>query len=184
MSGYISTSVNAYKLFYASYEVSPIAPYEVVEFVCCKENHNVNNLNICMRNDTIFTNCNSHDLHAFREITFINTLCVSPFILYQSTSTICEYLVILQDTHQYMMIPLWGCTPQIPELPYLLTALIKFAFTISHICFSIYEEFKFILLLYAEWANRIMTWLLENLHSMFIFTKTTAKLIRRIYIYI
>ena len=121
----------------ASYEVSPIAPYKAVEFAYCKENHNVNNINICMRNDIIFTNCNYHDLHVLREITFINDLCVYPFIVYQSTSTPYKYSVILQDPHKYMVIPLWGCTPQIPELPYLSTVLIKPAFTILHICFSI-----------------------------------------------
>ena len=71
----ISTSVDAYKSFYASYEVSPsvsneispcalyevgpIATYEVVAFAYCKGNKNVNNINICIRDDTIFTNCNS-----------------------------------------------------------------------------------------------------------------------------
>ena len=152
----ISTSVDAYKSFYASYEVrpsasykvmpsasyeiSPIAPYEVVEFVCCKEDHNVNNFNICMRNDTIFSSCNSHDLNMSREITLINNLCVSSFILYQSTSMIYEYSVILQDTHQYMVIPLWVCTSQIQDICYLSTVLIKLAFTMLHICLSIYND--------------------------------------------
>ena len=168
----------------ASYEVSPIAPYEVVEFVCCKENHNVNNFDICMRNDTIFSSCNSHDLNVFREITLINDLCVSSFILYQSTSMIYQYSVILQDTHQYIVIPLWVCTSQIREIPYLSTVLIKLAFTMLHVCLSIYDEFKLMSMLYAEWADSTLIWLSENLHSMFIFTKTTEKLIRRICIYI
>ena len=62
--------------------------------------------------------------------------------------------------------------------------LIKFAITMLYVCFAIYDEFKFISLLYAEWANRTLIWLLENLHSMFIFPKTTAKPIRIICIYI
>ena len=107
-------------------------------------------------------------------------MCLS-FQFLPTTIWIFSYL---QDTHQYMVIPFWVCTSQIPELPYLLTVLIKFAITMLYICFAIYDEFKFISLLYAEWANRTLIWLLENLHSMFIFPKTTAKPIRIICIYI
>ena len=72
----------------------------------------------------------------------------------------------------------------ISEPPYVLANLKNFSFAILHICLYICEEFEFMSMLYTEWANRILVWLSENLYSMYIFTRTTAKLIQRLCIYI
>ena len=190
----VVASVDAYISLFASHEVSPTASHEVItlssyevkEFRSYENKENESDERVLIYQHTTFYNHNIYPSVLFDvgKAMPIDEPCMPPFIYYHSTSTPYKYPVIIQGTFQHILMFLQRCTPNLLESPYRLTFLTQLLLGILNICIHMVEEFKFISFLYAEWSNSVWLWLLENLHNMFIFTRTTVNIIRRLCIFI
>ena len=185
----VVASIDAYTSLFASHEVSPTASHEVItlssyevkEFRSYEKKENESDEKVLTyQRTTTFYNHTIYPSVLFDvgKAMPIDKSCMPPFIYYHSTSTPYEYPVIIQGTFQHISMSLQRCKPNSLEPHYSLTFLTQLLLGILNICIHMVDKFKFISLLYAEWSNSVWLWLLENLHNMFIFTRTTVNIIR------
>ena len=191
----VVASIDAYISLFASHEVSPTASHEVItlssyevkEFRSYEKKENESDEKVLTyQRTTTFYNHTIYPSVLFDvgKAMPIDKSCMPPFIYYHSTSTPYEYPVIIQGTFQHISMSLQRCKPNLLEPHYSLTFLMQLLLGILNICIHMVDKFKFISLLYAEWSNSVWLWLLENLHNMLIFTRTTVNIIRRLCIFI